>query len=71
MVYEEPKRWHDFLSLPLWAYPTLTYIPTEDMHSSLVYEVTAVVPIKLMVSLLDYLMQNYYLIFRSIYMMLR
>lgn len=40
----------------------ISYLDAQGMHSSLVYEVEEVVPVKLMVSPLDYLLQMNYLI---------
>lgn len=49
MVYEDLKRWADFLHLVLRAYRTLKCPATQATPFSLVYVVEAMVPIEVVV----------------------
>lgn len=49
-VYEEPKRWADFISILLWAYRPSKLTSTQAQPFFLVCEVESIVPIEVMVS---------------------
>lgn len=49
MVYKEPKRWVNFISLVVWAYRTSKRTPTQAMPSSLVYGAKTMVPIEIII----------------------
>lgn len=49
MVYKEPKRWIDFLSLALWVYLTSKLTPTQATPFSLIYRAKTMVSIKVMI----------------------
>lgn len=51
MVYDEPKRWSDFLSLVLWAYRASKRTSTQATPFSLVYKPEAVVSFEITVPL--------------------
>lgn len=48
MVYDEPKRWADFIPLVLWAYRTPKKTSAQATPFSLVYGAEAVVPVEIL-----------------------
>lgn len=48
MVYDEPKRWAEFIPLTLWAYRTSKRTSTQATPFSLVYRAEAVFPVEIL-----------------------
>ena len=48
-IHENPKMWHEFVPLALWAYRTLRQGSTTFTSFTLVYESEAVLPTKVAV----------------------
>lgn len=51
MVYDEPKRWADFVPLVLWACHTSKHTSTQATPFTLVYGVEVIVPFDVMLLL--------------------